>query len=473
MNESPCLAQSPYPSVGSINFNLGIAHKEMGREGGIEQATLYFQKAIKLSKKAGDNVMLSEGWFCLYECYVMMGRAEEAMDIYKSLCDEIGKESIDPDSILTFAGILFCDNSKVSHALEILEEHLDTIGSSWENQNQCRAYQLIAGLYCKNNDFAKSNVYFELSIAKETKNVESEVSALHGLGHNYGRMGDYGKAKTYLEQVLAIESERGDDRIVKTYRAMGDVLVAQEGREKEAISMFHKCAGLFEEGNASAELILVLIKLGQSYTNIGAWDDAVIALEKSLSIAEFIEDERLAEFIEDERLGNQLKAEAKEVLGKVYLAKDEALPERNDELIRKALFWSQAAFNHLQISNGGVSLELNLDLMQEYYFLGDSENAHVALKGYLEGAVRLGESHCQTCYQTCAEDAIMAKCSVCKVARYCSRGHSIQAWAKGRLCHKVMCPFLKRWRKIKQGEDTTTELCDKLVNDFFDRALAS
>ena len=33
--------------------------------------------------------------------------------------------------------------------------------------------------------------------------------------------------------------------------------------------------------------------------------------------------------------------------------------------------------------------------------------------------------------------------------------------------HKVMCPFLKRWCKIKQGKDTsTTELCDTLCNDF-------
>jgi len=67
----------------------------------------------------------------------------------------------------------------------------------------------------------------------------------------------------------------------------------------------------------------------------------------------------------------------------------------------------------------------------------------------------------------------MGKCSVCKVARYCSRVHSIQAWKKGRLCHKVMCPWLKRWRKIAEGKSSTTELCDELCNDFFERVLAS
>jgi len=61
------------------------------------------------------------------------------------------------------------------------------------------------------NDYAKATVYFErqLSIVKETNNVESEASALHGLGHNYGFMSDYGNAMAYLEQALVIESERG------------------------------------------------------------------------------------------------------------------------------------------------------------------------------------------------------------------------------------------------------------------------
>jgi len=115
---------------------------------------------------------------------------------------------------------------------------------------------------------------------------------------------------------------------------MGDVLVAQEGREKEAILIFQKCVGLFEEGNASDALARVLVKLGQAYRSIGAWDDAIAYLEKGLS---------LTESIEDERLSNESKAAAKQFLGNTYLEKlytDESLvgiPERNDELIHKAL----------------------------------------------------------------------------------------------------------------------------------------
>jgi len=453
-------------SASSMYFNLGHAHKELGREGGIEEATLYFKKTIEFAKKGGDNPNLTKGLLSLCECYVKNGRIEEAMDLHKSRCDEIGKGRMDPDNILTFSEILM-DNDEHSLSLTILEEHLENIDRSWGKQEQCRAYHMIAFFYCnKKNDFAKSNVYFErqLSIAKETNNVEAEVDALHRIGHNYERMGDYRKAMACLEQALVIDSERGDYRIGMTCTAMGDVLVAQEGREKEAILMFQKCVGLFEEGNASDKLMKVFLKLGNAYRSIRAWDDAIASLEKGLSIVDSIEDEKIA---------NELKAEAKQSLGNTYVEKYESLPERNEELIRKALFFSEtAAFDH-QNSKGTVDPALVLDLAQEHYFLGHTEKAHLMLKKYLGESVRLGALYCQSCHELCAKDAIMEKCSVCKVARYCSFAHSIQAWNKGRLCHKVMCPWLKRWRKITEGEDATTELRDKLCNDFFERVLAS
>ena len=85
----------------------------------------------------------------------------------------------------------------------------------------------------------------------------------------------------YLEQSLVIESEREDDGIGLRYCTMGDLLVVQEGREKETLLMvFQTFIGLFEEGNTSEELIRVLVKLGKAFTKIRAWDDAIASLEK-------------------------------------------------------------------------------------------------------------------------------------------------------------------------------------------------
>ena len=132
-----------------------------------------------------------------------------------------------------------------------------------------------------------------------------------------------------------------------TYCAIGD------GREKEGIVMFQKCVGLFEEGNA-LDLTRVFLKLGQAFMAIQAWDDAIAYLEKSISIADSIK---------DERIGNGWKATAKQSLGNTYLEKYESLPERNDELIRKDLFWSEASIAVLKNLIRGLLMHRTLPLL--------------------------------------------------------------------------------------------------------------
>jgi len=79
---------------------------------------------------------------------VVMNRVQEAMELHKILCDEIGKESLDPDAILEFARVLL-ENSETSQALTILEEYLYNIERSWGKREQCLAYQMfISNVNC-------------------------------------------------------------------------------------------------------------------------------------------------------------------------------------------------------------------------------------------------------------------------------------------------------------------------------------
>jgi len=62
--------------VGRINSMLGMAHRSLGREGGIDEATLYYQNAVELAKKARNNELFTKGVIGLAECYVKMGRVD-------------------------------------------------------------------------------------------------------------------------------------------------------------------------------------------------------------------------------------------------------------------------------------------------------------------------------------------------------------------------------------------------------------
>jgi len=154
---------------------------------------------------------------------------------------------------------------------------------------------------------------------------------------------------------------------------MGDVLLAQDGLEKEAIEMLQKARAIFETCDDPESLSRLLCKLGEAFTRIEAWDDAITALEKSISTAVSIESELIRK---------QVQAECNQVLGQTYLEQyysDESsladVPsEAREEVIRKGLLFSERSIG---IRREDDDPSIYLDLAQEHYFLGDTENARL------------------------------------------------------------------------------------------------
>jgi tetratricopeptide (TPR) repeat protein len=459
------MLENDHPLIaGSCYYYLATAHKELGREGGIEQAIVCFQKALEMAKKASDERLHHGAVLDLTTCFIETGRIQEAMDLYKSLVSDIEKERLDPNCILALTATLK-RHKEYGRALEVLEDHLDVIESTWDKPRQCAAYGMIACNYLGMYDYNKSIVHYErqLSIAEDIKDAALEAEALYGLGYNHGRVCDCDKAMEWLEQGLVPLSDTGD--IVgqgRIYYVMGVVLLAQDGREQEAIEMLQKANGILETCDDPEGMSFILCKLGEAYTRIVAWDDAIKALEKGISIAVSIEFQFKS---------NELQSQANQLLGQTYLEQyysDESLvgvPATREEVIRKASLCSQEAIN-LRREDDPTKPIVYLDLVQELYFLGDTENAQAVLTEYLDRTVKLGPSHCQTCHQSCAKDETMMVCVGCHVARYCSQDHQRRAWKKGRLCHKVMCPLLKRWRRLQKGR-YTTDSRNAIFNDFF------
>jgi len=122
---------------------------------------------------------------------------------------------------------------------------------------------MIADCYRGMYDYNKSIVYFkrQLSIAEKIEHPALEAEALHGLGYNHRRMGEYEKSMEYLEQGLGHLNELGYILIDQGdfYSCMGVVLLAQDGREKEAIEILQKANAILEKCNHSESLSLACI----------------------------------------------------------------------------------------------------------------------------------------------------------------------------------------------------------------------
>jgi len=379
------------------------------------------------------------------------------------------ERSIDAQLIFQFINVLI-EHVKIDNAIEILEYNLDASKCMWDLSTQAQGNVKLAVLSTSKNDYNNSILFCQksLPIAREAEDLVAQSAALDCLGKNYALLGEYENAMEFLKEALAIANMNGWCFFqASAFSSMGDVLVAQGGREQEAIEMYQQACGNLTETDSNLSeidtekslLSTILCKLGELHKDIGAWDDAIEVLTQSISVVESVENGTYR---------GQFVGQANQVMGVTYLEQyhtDESLaesPEQRLEILHKAFSCSKRAVDRYQQDPAVL-----LDLAQEFYFLNDMTLAHDYLKKYLDKTLDLGPTMCQGCYQTSQEDAVMEKCSGCKASHYCSRAHQEQAWKRGRLCHKVMCPLLNRWRRLKKGK-VTDDSSRTLFGNFFE-----
>jgi len=71
---APSLENKDSLGAGRIYHHLGDAHRDLGRQGGMLQAIVYFQKLLELAKKAGNESHQCLVASILSECYMKMDR---------------------------------------------------------------------------------------------------------------------------------------------------------------------------------------------------------------------------------------------------------------------------------------------------------------------------------------------------------------------------------------------------------------
>jgi hypothetical protein len=60
-------------------------------------------------------------------------------------------------------------------------------------------------------------------------------------------------------------------------------------------------------------------------------------------------------------------------------------------------------------------------------------------------------------------------CRNCQVVDYCNKAHQTLAWRRGIISHKVMRPFLKRYRLVAKAENRIDiEPYEDICKDFFE-----
>jgi len=229
-------------------------------------------------------------------------------------------------------------------------------------------------VYLAVGEYEKARDYLEKSLAirKEIGNRNGEAASYAGLGNVYESVGEYEKAREHFEKSLAIHKEVGDRNGEATsYGNLGNVYQAVSEYEK-ARDHHEKSLRIHKEiGHRSGEAACYAC-LGNVHQSIGEYEKATDHLEKSLAIHKEI----------GERLG---EANCYVNLGNVHRAVGEY--EKARDHLEKSLVI------HKEIGDRKGEAMSYSSLGVIYQSVGEYEKASHCLKKQLAISKNIGDRH--------------------------------------------------------------------------------
>ena len=454
-----------------VYCNLASLHRSDAatKPEGCDQAISYYKKAKELEKRR----------FELFEpeiitCYLDFDRCDEAVKSFQESKSR-SKESFilqgmqAADAFETAVGFClsvadeFRSKGKHKHACDTLNLISDEIEGSWKPSWQNNAYTLLSCSSLTHGELRNAIMYAEkvLSVVRKQNDRTNEAVALEYLGVLYERCCKYHAAMAHLQHALAIQktlkSEDSSQKVLQIYIKIGWVYLNDgAGNEEKALKLFEcaisKTQRAFADAGGPLRLVNAFRGMGIAYYDLGKWDHAIEFLKKSLGhCTELTRAERMLSLI---------------YLGSTYIEKYRTLPNKGTQVLANICdeLRQDGAFDPNEESE---AIYIHIKLLM----LGGQRNyAARALKYTFDREMNMRDGNvvrCQCCRQRDGNSVELLKCSGCKVKFYCNRVHQKKNWRGRFFDHKMLCPYLKRWRRVTKGK-STRDYRESIMNDFFD-----
>jgi len=358
--------------------------------------------------------------------------------------------------------------------IEILTMFLGTINRSWDKVTRAAAYLAFGTGYTFLFEYEKAASFLHKALAI-TEDPENTVVVLYQMGLMYECSCNYDDALATLDQALEILSAGSGERRNKSTKSwskytalvhqhIGDVLSEQGKRDRKALESFERALVIMkEEDPRDAQNLARLYQgIGVVHARLGNWDEAIDYLK--LACSSIGPDINATD--------SNFQATLCEEIGKVRLDQyfsDERLRQNTQE--REHVMTEAVIFIKKSMTFGLYLNDAYLIAAQVAYLIPEIEEANKWLMAYFEAEMEknVGVS-CRSCMRKAGNGTDIKICRNCQVVDYCSDAHQTLAWRRGRLSHKVMCPFLKRYRLVAKAENPidTVESFEDICKDFFE-----
>jgi tetratricopeptide (TPR) repeat protein len=423
------------------------------------------------------EIMLHECVRLLVSLYLKEGRHDEAFVTLKRLTVRIPQhELIDPDFILFIAHEFF-QATQFESVIVILSMFLGTINRSWDKDERSNAYLSFGEGYTNLAEYEKADSFFQKALAI-TEDPESKVAVLSQMGAMSRFACNYDDALTALNQALEIlssekigERSKSDDSWSKltasVHLRIGDVLSDWGKRDGEALESFERAIVIMKENHPEDHRYFASMYqgVGLVHARLGNWDEAIDYLNSA-------HNKIGATNTKSKKIYSRFYAELCEQIGRVRLDQyfwDERL--RHDTQEQNSVLTDASIFTTESMVSGLFIKDSILTGAQLAYIFARKEEANKLLLMYFEVEYEMKRGiSCRSCNRKAGNGTDIKICRNCQVVDYCSEAHQTLAWRRGRLSHKVMCPFLKRYRLVVKAKNRIDkgEPVEDICKDFFE-----
>lgn len=444
-----------------IHYIFGTASMELKRSAWGDCTVYHYQRAMDIINSNNDRKFHTQISYLkvsfgqrLAVLYSDKGDMEKSISSYRWFLEIFNRDEMEVTDALQLCEN-FSEFKRYDYAIGVLEGYIDMLESIKEEEQVAIVSGLIEA-YMNYGEWAKAKTVQERlrSTQAGTSHVTSEI-LLYMSGRIEARRCNYAAAiDNFKEAHSHVQIRRSFSGINmkgdrEKYRVdLGVALLKQSaGNEAVAFELFEKELNDCLEPSDREK---ILIQMGAEYRNLKKWNQSIETLQLCPSAT------LRGESVRSHSAANKEMAQT-------YLEQycsDASLDiHQRRKILKLATDYSQYV--------GAITMDMHLTHAQLFYFNGNENQAYTHLKQYLDDRLTECKLGCYTCKQRIQKEYFSMTCACCKVALYCDKIHQHLTWKNERICHKVLCPLLRYWRRVRAGK-TGEGRCKEVFSSFFE-----
>jgi len=208
-------------------------------------------------------------------------------------------------------------------------------------EGQCRALNLLAGLFYKKADYKNSLAMLmdAIDIARKLKDQKKLAFMMGNVGRIYTFTGDFNKAEKHLKVNIDLSSELEDwSEVARAYIALGYVYIQRDEylKAEDALKNAHRhMAALDDRRNE----VIYLTYLGELHYRCGRFNEASKELEDAIKLAEEIAPETTLTGSVMRHMAELYIKQKNYTMAHRYAARAMAIMERAEDKVEIGALW--------------------------------------------------------------------------------------------------------------------------------------